>query len=135
MSNITSNLNPNATNGYRLTDSYELSPTARQNQKSFYRKAHVYKAVDDNGMVATTLKSYDTDVMTIYEDRNRSVSFVHLYLSPYSDLFSATTRKHIKAFADLTGPEYRELWDSADIKDGYRSLPYSDLVDMRRKGK
>ena len=137
------NIVPNGIpDGYHLIDRYELAPTASQNQKSFYRKAHVYTIRNGNGTTMTTLRSYDTDVMSVIdvtEDRQDSLGMpegsINLYLSPYSYLFSVTTRKHIKAFANLTGPEYRELWDHSLNRDRYKVASISDLERVRSKRK
>lgn len=73
---------------------YELKPTTRQ--KSFYGKALVI--VSDDG--TRLLKSYDTIVLK----RKASGELVRTWQS-----WSATTGKHIAAFAGINKTEYLAL--------------------------
>lgn len=74
---------------------YELKPI--DGSKSFYRKAHVYRATDGT----ETLYSYNTAVLR----RDPSGRLVRLWNG-----WSATTGRHVRAFCGLD-------------KRGYLSLP------------
>lgn len=75
-------------------ETYELKP--KTSQKSFYGKATVI--VNDKG--EKFLKSYDTIVMKIDHSGKKFRTW---------DDFSATTGKHIAAFAGLNKKEYLNL--------------------------
>ena len=74
---------------------YELKPM-RNNQKSYYGKAHVQ--VDYNG--AETLYSYDTKIITRDTDGT---------LVKHWDGWSITTGKHIYEFCGLRKKDYEKL--------------------------
>ena len=75
---------------------YELKPTNKQNQKSFYGKAFIM--IDEDG--TKKLYSYGTLIMT--EDINGN--YTRLW-----DGWSQTTGKHIKAFSGLNKKEYENI--------------------------
>lgn len=75
----------------------ELSPVPEQHQKSFYGKAFII--VNDKTMT-TTLFSYDTKIMTKYQDR---------HYERHYDNWTQTTGKHIKAFSGLNKAEFLKL--------------------------
>ena len=76
-----------------MTTTYELTPN--DSHKSFYGKAIVTK--DENG---ETLRSYQTDVLR----RNPDGSLTRLW-----DGWSATTGRHIRAFAGINKAEWDKL--------------------------
>ena len=76
--------------------SYELSPSVDQNQKSFYRKAHIERFEDGS----EALCSYDT--MVAYVDKNGEI------VRTWDD-WSVTSGKHIKAFLHVNKKDYFRL--------------------------
>jgi hypothetical protein len=77
---------------------YELHPASNTNQKSFYGKATVAKALDDNGNVMSFLISYNT-VVAMADPAGRVYMAPVLTSNP--DLLSATTLRHITAFLEI----------------------------------
>lgn len=75
---------------------YELTPTANQNQNSFYGKAKV--TVEEDG--TETLYSYDTPIIKRLPDG----TLVRLY-----DGYTMTTGKHIKAFCGLDKAAFKKM--------------------------
>lgn len=79
-----------------MLKTYELIPTLKQNQKSFYGKARVQ--IDEDG--TAFLYSYNTLILSKDIDGN--------YIR-YWDGWSQTTGKHIKAFSGLNKKEYENI--------------------------
>lgn len=79
----------------------ELSTTPEQHQKSFYGKAFIL--MDDKTMT-TTLFSYDTKIMTKYQDGHYERHYERHY-----DNWTQTTGKHIKAFSGMSKAEFLKL--------------------------
>lgn len=75
---------------------YELTPTAGQNQESFYGKAKV--VIEEDG--TETLYSYDTPIIKRLPDG----TLVRLY-----DDYTMTTGKHIKAFCGLDKKAFTKM--------------------------
>ena len=68
--------------------SYDLLPL-RTSQKSFYGKARVY-AINDGGDHYYTLRSYGTDVVSVYVGHDNIP-----YMKRLWDGYSATTMRHV----------------------------------------
>lgn len=75
---------------------YGLTPTANQNQNSFYGKAKV--VIEDDG--TEVLYSYDTAIIKRLPDG----TLVRLY-----DGYTVTTGKHIKAFCGLDKKAFTKM--------------------------
>lgn len=82
---------------------YYIEPN--DSHKSFYRKAYV--EMDDEG--TKVLTSYDTEVAMVSYDKGKKIAKVR-------GLYSQTTTRHIKAFLQNEGFDYK---DSKDIMKRY----------------
>lgn len=74
---------------------YDLTPT--DSRKSFYGKARVEIDTEEK---SRTLYSYDTKILTIYEDGR---------IVKHWDGWSQTTGRHIKAFCEMDKKQFENL--------------------------